>query len=583
MTLVALLAVPVGPSRPAAAAGPTPKPAPNGQSAAPTAGTASGGPVRGTPAPASGSGGSGSLILGAVLLDQNTDGAVSRGDRPVVGLGVRLSGPLSASTATGADGTFAFGGLPAGTYTVSIGVPGGAVATNGTARVVTVDGRSGARADFLLTRADGAPPSGLAAPLPPTPTAAPTVTPKPLPTSVSAPGAPTPSTAASARSGQGGGSGNPVAGDGSASRPSPGSGGQAAPRPLVNSPVQYAPGLTNPSSIRVVRTDRALWLGVPFISQLDGTTYGGVNCGPATIAMVLGAFGIRTGPVAIRTYINQISGNYSPDIGTSLEDLARVARESGLEATNLYAPGGGYLRWSTTLLRQQIEAGRPVLTLVKYRALPSNRGSLSDFDHYIVVAGLSGDDFIYNDAAFTGDRGYGLLISPADLERAWDYSSIPRQGMAVGLNPASPAARERLPEAADEAPLDLGTELAADALAADDVRLGDAVGTRGDFGALTWRRVELDSAPSNQPAAEGELDPGAAPIAGSTAAPVADASGLANGSPLGAALGQPRPLQEVAGPAPAPPEGAATSVPLLVSGLLLLLGCGGWASRRLFF
>src|SRR5205823_11133158 len=77
--------------------------------------------------------------------------------------------------------------------------------------------------------------------------------------------------------------------------------------------------------------------------------------------------------------------------------------------------------------------GHPVVTLVKYRGLPAHAGSMSDFDHYIVIAGLSGNDFIYNDAAYLGDRGYGMLISPSDLERAWDYSSVPRHGMAISF------------------------------------------------------------------------------------------------------------------------------------------------------
>jgi hypothetical protein len=196
--------------------------------------------------------------------------------------------------------------------------------------------------------------------------------------------------------------------------------------------VRYAPGRGNPTAIQPVRTDSALWLGVPFMTQLDGSPYGPVNCGPASTAMVLNAFGIRQTPAAVRDYVNAISGVYSANVGTSLDHLSRVVRESGLEVTGLYDEAGRYRRWSTDLLRAEIQAGHPVVTLVKYRLLPGN-GSRSEFDHYIVIAGLAGDSFIYNDPAFFDERGGGLVISPGELERAWDYSSIPRHGMAVGL------------------------------------------------------------------------------------------------------------------------------------------------------
>ena len=593
---------------------PTPKPAPGGSAAtapAPAPSGSSGGAARVAPAPGTApgtnsapqtapadtggaAGGAKSTIVGAVLLDQNGDGGVSRGDRPVVGLGVRLVGPISASVATAGDGSFAFSGLPAGTFTVSIGVPGGTVATGGASRVVTVDGRSGGRADFFLVRSDGAPASGMPTPVPPTPTAAPTATSKPLPTPIVAPGAPAPTASESGgRPGQGSGSTGPVAraapgyrpSTGSSSSSSSSSGGQVAPRPLVNAPVRYAPGLTSPSNPRIMRTDRALWLGVPFITQLDGTLYGGVICGPASTAMVLGTFGIRTSPSAVRNYVNDMSGNYSADSGTSLDHLARVARESGLEVSSLYNPGGGgYLRWSTTLLRQQVEAGRPVVTLVKYRALPSHSGSLSDFDHYIVVAGLAGDDFVYNDAAFGGKRGYGLLISPSDLERAWDYSSIPRHGMAVGLTAESLAGRMARPEpAALAGQLDLGEELSDEMLLDEiDASLGNEVGFSGDYDTLTWRRVEVEEAPPEAshaeevPAAAAAPRPEAAPQSGLD---LSGFTGVESGPPVAGAPGQPRPLQPVA--TPGGQAGSGVPIPLLVLCLGLVAAVVGIAGRRL--
>jgi hypothetical protein len=76
-----------------------------------------------------------------------------------------------------------------------------------------------------------------------------------------------------------------------------------------------------------------------------------------------------------------------------------------------------------------------VITLVKYRNLPGHTSSLSEFDHYIVISGLTPNGFIYNDAAFATTLGYGLEISDVELEYAWDNSSIPHHAIALGLDP----------------------------------------------------------------------------------------------------------------------------------------------------
>jgi hypothetical protein len=76
-----------------------------------------------------------------------------------------------------------------------------------------------------------------------------------------------------------------------------------------------------------------------------------------------------------------------------------------------------------------------VITLVKYRNLPGHGQSMSDFDHYIVVSGLTPNGFIYNDAAFASTLGYGLEISDVELQMAWENSSIPHHGLALGLAP----------------------------------------------------------------------------------------------------------------------------------------------------
>lgn len=493
LVLACTLFLPLAPTGVTLAAVPTPAPAPGQNPSAPAPAPSNGSSTAPPPAATAAR----SVVSGSILLDEDLDGSPSRGDRRLLGVTVRLAGPVNSTAASGGGG-FAFEGLPAGTYTVSVALPGGVVPMNGTARTVTVDGRSVARADFFVARPEKAPAQAAAVPPTPTPfptaTPVPTSTPKPLPTPVAAPGytAPNATDASRAASASSRYSPNPTGSEGA----------QFAPRPIVTSlnGLRYAPGRSSPSMVEPVRTETTLWLGVPFMTQLDGTSYGAVNCGPASLAMVLGTFGIRATPAYIRDYVNYISGVYSSSVGTSLDHLARVAREAGLEVSQLYGGGGGYLRWSTALLREVIASGRPVMTLVKYRALPGNGGSQTEFDHYVVISGLAGNDFIYNDAIFTNGRGYGLLISPGDLERAWDYSSIPRHGMAVGLSgEAQAAALGQLEPGEDSS----GEEL----LAEGDLSLGDELQFQDAFGGLALTSIfqaAIDYPASEQPASEPE-------------------------------------------------------------------------------
>ncbi|MFN8526057.1 MAG: C39 family peptidase [Chloroflexota bacterium] len=170
-----------------------------------------------------------------------------------------------------------------------------------------------------------------------------------------------------------------------------------------------------------------MWLRVPFRTQLDGTAFAPVNCGPASLSMVLAAFGVEVAPDVLRDYVNALSGDYSPDDGTSLHLLSSVAAEAGLQTM------GASDRWTIPSVRDHVRLGHPVITLAKYRSLPGNGRSAVEFDHYVVITGSVGDDLIYNDAALPDNQGQNLLMSSADLERAWHNSSIPRHAAAFGL------------------------------------------------------------------------------------------------------------------------------------------------------
>jgi hypothetical protein len=205
---------------------------------------------------------------------------------------------------------------------------------------------------------------------------------------------------------------------------------------VTSLPLRFAEGRDLMAQIgQRVLGDGLVWLGVPFRSQIDGGDFQYVNCGPASLTMVLAGFGLEVGPSQVRDYLNSLIDNFDTDLGTSLDVLSRIGRDAGLTSMDLYSDRGGYRYWSADAVRYHVQQGHPVITLVKYRKLPGHTQSLSDWDHYIVVTGLTPNGFIYNDGAFATTLGYGLEISDIELEYAWENTSIPHHGVALGLSP----------------------------------------------------------------------------------------------------------------------------------------------------
>jgi hypothetical protein len=183
---------------------------------------------------------------------------------------------------------------------------------------------------------------------------------------------------------------------------------------------------------RKVLGDGTLWLGVPFRTQADGTAFQAVNCGPASLSMVLAGFGLEVSPSDIRDFLNWRIDNYDAQAGTSLEELSSIARLAGATPLDLYGPNG-FRVWSVGAIRWHVERGNPIITLVKYRELPGRQAANTDFDHYVVITGTTPDGFIFNDPAFGNETGYGLAISRHELEQAWAASSIPGQAVALAV------------------------------------------------------------------------------------------------------------------------------------------------------
>ncbi len=339
-----------------------------------------------TPTPDAAQVGIGS-IHGVTFLDDNADGQLTDAKQRLtnVELVLTFASGLLRTTHSDAAGQFRFDGLPPGTYHVTLSLPDDYVATTDAGEdVEVVDGADTSDLQFGLITREAA---GLAP-------------------------------------------------DGSAPDAASDDEQIIALASVTSLPLRFAEGRDVMNQVqRRVLGDGLIWLGVPFRSQLDGGNFQYVNCGPASLTMVLAGFGLEVGPSQVRDYLNSLIDNYDTDLGTSLDTLSRIATQAGLTPMDLYSAQGGYRNWSTDAVRWHVQQGHPVITLVKYRNLPGHTSSLSDFDHYIVITGLTPNGFIYNDGAFATTLGYGLEISDVELEYAWDNSSIPHHALALGLSP----------------------------------------------------------------------------------------------------------------------------------------------------
>lgn len=162
-----------------------------------------------------------------------------------------------------------------------------------------------------------------------------------------------------------------------------------------------------------------VWLRVPYRTQLDGTPYAEANCGPTSIGMALDMIGKRDTSESLRIATLQRQDiTRCDDCGTFIQDLASVAEARGATTYGLRDSPEVFHRWTLDEIRQQLRQDRVVIPQVKFRRLPGRANSPYGGDHYIVIVGLAGNNFVYNDSIDSDGRGYGRLISPEVLEQA---------------------------------------------------------------------------------------------------------------------------------------------------------------------
>jgi LysM repeat protein len=160
----------------------------------------------------------------------------------------------------------------------------------------------------------------------------------------------------------------------------------------------------------------------PYRSQLDGSPYAPANCGPTAAGMALEAFGISVPPRQLRAAALDAQHMYGNGVGTLITALAQVVEDNGLSALDLRDEAGDVRRWSLDDIRAHVRQGHPVIVQVRYRSLPGRGGVYYFGDHYILVTGVVGDGFLYNDPIDIDGLGWDREMSGAALRVAMNAS-----------------------------------------------------------------------------------------------------------------------------------------------------------------
>lgn len=208
-----------------------------------------------------------------------------------------------------------------------------------------------------------------------------------------------------------------------------------------------APPLTKVAGLQPLKiegNDESLVLNVPLRSQYDSSPYQNANCGPASLAMVLEAYGLKVPTERIRALSNQLQGTYDFDQGIALDYLVAIGQQAGLHQEGLYDSAGHYRQWAISDVIREVRAGYPVITLVHYNSLPQHQHESSQSDHYVVIVGVTSQGFLINDPASVGKAGYRQLLTPPELMAAWNAASRHQQAAAflpptgkLALNPVN--------------------------------------------------------------------------------------------------------------------------------------------------
>ena len=199
-------------------------------------------------------------------------------------------------------------------------------------------------------------------------------------------------------------------------------------------PVQSPMTFELPRAYPLTLGSDVLRVKVPYRTQLDGNPWAEANCGPTALSMVLEGRGLEVTSGDVRKRVLDAQGVWGHDSGVYMESLAEVAHQYGLRVFGLRDRNGSLQTWSVEAVRAQLQLGRPVILQVAFRGLPGREGALYGGDHFIVVYGTIGHDYLYHDPIDSDGPGFDRLMTAAHLQHAMNATD-PRYthaGFALG-------------------------------------------------------------------------------------------------------------------------------------------------------
>jgi uncharacterized protein YvpB len=206
----------------------------------------------------------------------------------------------------------------------------------------------------------------------------------------------------------------------------PGDGRSSPPReawvPATDVMVARAPAEDElPRAYPAVLQPDTVRIQVPYRTQLDNSPWAAANCGPTTLGMVLESIGVDVPAADLRREVLDAQGMWGDDVGVYMEALAKVAEQHGARVLDM-DDGAALKRWSIEDVRDEVRHGHPVVLQVLFRALPERQDSPYWGDHFVVITGLMGDNFLYNDPVDSDGVGYDRSMTAAELRAAMSAS-----------------------------------------------------------------------------------------------------------------------------------------------------------------
>lgn len=136
-------------------------------------------------------------------------------------------------------------------------------------------------------------------------------------------------------------------------------------------------------------------LNVPFRSQWDQDAKNHeTDCGPASACMILNAYGVEMTPDNFYSLIDAPKG---PKDYTNFVELMTATKKKGvmMEWKSYVGPGEAWEK-----LKANMDAGRPMMALVKYQPWRALTGNQFSGGHFVVIVGYDDQNVYMNDPLF---------------------------------------------------------------------------------------------------------------------------------------------------------------------------------------